>query len=94
MSQPITSDTIVKHADKVIWNRIDDDAIVLNLKTGYYYTLNSVGRDMWKLFDGEHTVRDIGMALCKEYDVDLQQIELDILALLRDCKNEHLITIV
>lgn len=87
-------DTIAKPADKVLWNQIDDEAIVLNLNNGYYYTLNSVGCEMWKLLDGTQTVRNIARVLCEIYDATQEQIESDMLTLLSECQNEELITVV
>ncbi len=92
--QSLELTTIVKPADKVMWSRIDDEAILLNLHNGYYYTLNSVGCDIWKLLDGTQTVQDIARALCTIYEVTQAQSETDLLALLHECLTENLITIV
>ena len=49
--------------------------------------------DIWKLLDGAHTVKNIGIALCEIYDVTEKQVEKDILTLLHECQAEELITI-
>jgi hypothetical protein len=92
--KPLELTTVLKPADKVMWSRIDDEAILLNLHNGYYYTLNAVGCDIWKLLDGTQTVQDIARALCNIYEVTQEQSETDLLALLQECLAENLITIV
>ena len=91
-SESLEFHSIVKPADQVLWSRIDNEAILLNLNNGYYYTLNAVGCEVWNLLDGDQTVKEIATALCNIYDVTQEQLERDLLALLQGCLEEHLLT--
>jgi len=90
----LDTNTIVKPADSVSWSCIDDEAILLNLNNGFYYTLNEVGCEVWKLVNEQRTIREIGIEMCQIYDVDQQQIEQDIWTLFQEMQQEELIGIV
>ncbi len=93
MSENITIHSIVVPVENVSWSCIDNEAILLNLENGFYYTLNEVGCDSWKLIDARRMLKDIGAELCKVYDVDRQQVERDLLTLAEELRREKLITV-
>jgi hypothetical protein len=90
----ITHNSVVKPSDKVLWNTIDDEAIVLNMNNGYYYTLNGVALAMWQACDGNRTIHEAARALIDVYDAPQAQLEQDMVAFFQDCLNESLVTIV
>ncbi len=90
----MNSNTIIQRVEHVAWSNIDDEAILLNLENGFYYTLNEVGCDAWQLLDGKRTLRELGFELCHIYDVDQQQIEQDLYHIFQEMQQEALIQIV
>ena len=86
-------EVVTKHAESVAWNCLDDEVILLNLRNGFYYTLNEVGCDAWQLIDEKRTIREIGREVRKMYDVDLPQIEQDLCLLFQQMYQEGLIVI-
>lgn len=48
---------------------LDDKAILLNLDTGAYHALNSVGTVIWEQFAPDMTLAQIHSAICTRYDV-------------------------
>lgn len=93
MSEHITIHSIVVPVEHVTWSCIDNEAVLLNLENGFYYTLNEVGCDSWKLMDARRMLKDIGEELCEIYDIDRQQVEDDLLALAEELRREKLITV-
>ena len=83
--------TIARPDKQVLCQHIDDEAILLNLQNGHYYTLNPVGAEMWKLLDGTRSIQDIAGILCRIYAAHQDQIEHDMLNLLRECHVEKLV---
>jgi len=61
----------------VPWRRIDTEALVLEVKTGTLYPLNSVGARIWELCDGGRSVADIVAILVTEFDADPATIRQD-----------------
>ena len=69
------------------------EAAILNLKNGVYYGLDPVGARIWNLLQEPRTVNEIGEALLKEYDVEPERCERDLLALLQKLAAEGLIEV-
>lgn len=72
---------------------IDNEAVILNLDSGIYYSLNEVGTKVWGLCDGSNGVRDITAAIVEEFEVQEEIAQKDILELISDLLTEGLVTI-
>ena len=72
---------------------MDGEAVILHLKAGVYYGLDSVGARIWALIQEPKTVDQIKGAILEEYDVEPDQCERDVLALLQELAAEDLIEI-
>jgi hypothetical protein len=67
------------------------DMVLLDLKTGIYYKVNEVGKDMWELIDGRSSLSDIVHKLSETYDVTEETLTEDLGALLDDLIREDLV---
>jgi len=63
----------------------DRSVVILNLKDGVYYELKDVGARIWNLIQQPYSIQSIKNRLIEEYEVDAEQCEVDLLALV-----EHL----
>jgi Coenzyme PQQ synthesis protein D (PqqD) len=50
--------------------QVEGSAVLLDVDSGEYFTLNEVGGRVWDLCDGSRSVSSIAEALSAEYDVD------------------------
>ncbi len=65
----------------VVFRQLDDEAVLLDLKSGTYFGLNTVGTRIWQLL-GERTALGIVLdALVDEYDTRRDELERDLLSL-------------
>lgn len=78
-------------ADKVTDRIIEDEAVILNLDNGQYYTLNYVGTLIWKMLGKQKTLEEISAALKAEYKVDEAHLNKDIASLISNLEHESLI---
>jgi hypothetical protein len=69
------------------------EAAILNLKSGVYYGLNTVGARIWSLIQEPRTVENIRDTILNEYDVDPERCESDLLQLLQQLAAEGLIEV-
>jgi hypothetical protein len=69
------------------------EAIILNLKSGVYYGLNSVGSRIWALIQKPKVVSEIIDRILNDFDVDRGRCECDLLALLNKLASAELIII-
>ena len=72
---------------------LDIEAVLVRPDRGEIKVLNEVGARIWALSDGTHSVRDIAVALCAEYDVTPETAETDALAFLNELQRKGLITV-
>jgi len=72
---------------------LSGEAAILNLKSGVYFGLNTVGASIWKLIQEPRTVKEIRDSILKEYDVNPDRCENDILEILQELSTNGLIEI-
>jgi Coenzyme PQQ synthesis protein D (PqqD) len=69
----------------------DPTVVLLNPKSGEYYTLEAVGSRVWQLCDGKSTIAEMAATLSQEFDAPSDVIEGDIVDLVKDLLNEGLV---
>lgn len=72
---------------------LEDEAVILNLKDGVYYGLDPVGARIWELVQQPQSVGAIRDILLKEYEVDPERCEQDLLRLLQEMAARGLIEV-
>lgn len=93
MTDLIDPNAVPRHGGDVIYRVVDGEAILLNLESGYYYSLDPLGSEIWALCDGAHALDDILNHICAGYAVSPAQARGDLLGLLDDLVREGLLTI-
>lgn len=77
--------------DKVTYRVIDNEAVILNLDNGYYYSLNTVGTEIWENMDKKKSLIDILNFLKGKYQFSERGLKTDLMKLVRDLEKEKLI---
>jgi hypothetical protein len=85
--------TIEVIEQNVMSSMIENEVVLLNIKRGLYFSLNSVGSYIWQLLDKPTSVTDIIAQVRSTYDAPEEEVEADVLALLRDFEQEGLIAV-
>jgi hypothetical protein len=57
---------------QVLTTELEDGAVLLDLDRGIYYSLNSVGLEIWRRIDSSRRVEDLATPLLRLFDVDRQ----------------------
>ena len=78
-------------ADKVSYRRIDDEAVILNLENGHYYSLNNVAANIWDAIGKKNRLNDILKRLKTRYRLPEKRLQSDLCALVSDLEEEGLI---
>jgi len=84
--------TVVAAKDQVSCN-LASEVVVLDLKAGVYYGLNSLGARIWNLIQEPKTVGEIRDVILDEFDVDPDRCQRDLVALLSDLASRKLIKV-
>ena len=72
---------------------LGEEAVILNSDKGMYYGLDTVGARIWNLIQNPTRVNEIRDALLKEYEVECDRCEHDLLLLLQKLADEGLIEV-
>lgn len=72
---------------------VGEEAIIIKLSTGAYYSLNDTGAMFWELLDGRRTVADCARVIAAEYEVAPEVVQDDLLELAAEFKQEGLIIV-
>jgi len=70
---------------------IDGEAILINLTSGAYYSLDNAGSLAWELITAGHTLAEVAAAVAARYDVQAAQAEADVARLADELARENLV---
>ncbi|MGH7571507.1 MAG: PqqD family protein [Gemmatimonadota bacterium] len=70
---------------------IDGEAIIINLETGVYYSLDGVGGEVWSLLEGHHPVDAVVASLATRYGASEEQCRADVQSLVGQLTDEGLV---
>jgi hypothetical protein len=87
----ITLGSVVRRADNVMANPVDDDLIMMDIEQGMYYALDTIGANIWERRAQPVKVADLCTQLQQLYQVDSATCEADVLALLNDMAGSGLL---
>ena len=76
---------------EVIHEILDDELVIVNLKTGAYFSLDPVGAVIWEEVDRNATPAEIVSDVKARFDGDAALIEGEVKRLLRELEREQLI---
>ena len=70
---------------------IDGEAIIINLTTGVYYSMDGVGGRIWSLLESQHAVEEVAALIGSEYGVEAERSKGDVLQLAAQLFEEGLV---
>src|SRR5712692_10452836 len=69
------------------------EAILINLKTGVYYSLNEVGTLFWNMLDGQRTIADCAQQIAADYEAPVETVTNDLFELAQNLVKENLVQV-
>jgi hypothetical protein len=84
--------TRLQRSPNATFQVVADEAILIHLQTGVYYSLNEVGTVFWQLLDGQRTLQDCAAQIAAEYNAPQAVILADLEELVADLAKEGLVT--
>ncbi len=70
---------------------IDEEAILINLSTGNYYSMVGVATLIWRLIEQRQSIEEIVVLLASRYGVPPMQARMDVVSLLDQLEAERLV---
>ena len=81
----------IRIPDDVVFRVLGDEAVILNLSTGIYFGLDTVGTRMWQLISEYGSTEKVGEALLAEYEVEEGRLRRDIDFLIQQLTDKGLL---
>ena len=73
--------TKLRRSANATYQVVADEAILIRLDTGTYFSLNKIGTEFWNMLDGAQTIAGHAAALAKKYEVEEAMVTADLLEL-------------
>ena len=83
----------VRVNDDVLFQELQGEAVLLNLKSGVYFGLDPVGTRIWQLFAEHEVLSEVAQAVVAEYDVAEDKCSEDLLKLVDDLEKQELVSV-
>ena len=83
----------VTPTDKVLFQDLERESIMLDLESEYYFSLDDVGTRMWQLLSEHQETATVLAQLLDEYDVDAATLQHDLAALIDQLVAAGLVTV-
>ncbi len=81
---------LIKEED-VLFTSMGEDAVLLHIERGDYYSLNKVGSRLWVLADGSKSIADLASLITQEFEISREVAEKDIMELAEQLVSEGLV---
>ncbi len=88
-------DKVYKRHENVVLRDIVQEIILFPLKqrgeTDFLYNINDTAKFIWDQLDGQKNLAQIAAAVQKEFQVDAQRAEADIVLFIQKLENERIV---
>lgn len=78
--------------NSLISTTIDDELVLLDMDSGFYFALNSVGHDIWQLLEQGKSQEEVIQQLLSEYEVTEEVCRQEVTSFLADLSKHALVT--
>lgn len=87
------ADVRPRRRETVLSREVGETVLLLDTRSGEYFSLEGVGARIWLLCDGERSASEIALAVSAEYGEPLEVVNGDVLELLEDLGQQELIVV-
>ncbi len=77
--------------ESVAWRNVNEEIVILKLKSGEYYTLNEVGQHIWQAISDQQNVEGILKQIVDQFDVTYEKAKEDVMTFLDNMLKESIV---
>ena len=85
--------TRLQRGSQATFQVVAEEAVLIHMHSGTYYSLNRVGTEFWNMLDGQQSIQQLAATLAQKYNVDEAMVAADLLELAEKLKAEDLVDI-
>lgn len=86
----LTPDSVLTRSASASYEVVADEAIIIDVNTGTYFSLNTIGTEFWQMLDGVQTIGQHATAIAEKYSVDAQMVTGDMLEVAQKMVDDNL----
>jgi hypothetical protein len=90
----VTAETILARDSEPAFVTLEDNAVLLSVRRGSYFSLNRVGTQIWNMLVEPRRVGDIFDVLARTHDVDASAMTGDVVEFLETLLKRQLVRVV
>ncbi len=87
----IDSTTVVVRDNEAMFSTMDDEVVILNMKSNNYLGLDQIGARIWELLETPVLVSELCEQMAQEYEGSREQITAGVLRFLAELAREEMI---
>lgn len=84
----------VKVPEQVVFRELENETVLLNLSTGFYFGLDDVGTRMWLAMEKHGRLEEAVFELMDEFDVNTAELQRDLQSLAQELCDQGLLEVV
>ena len=84
-------DKIFKIIDDIVISKINDESVILNLKTGIYFQVNELGSYIVSQLNQYSTFESLNNKITEDFDVAPNKSKKDLLTFIKDLESKGLL---
>ena len=84
-------DKVFKIVDDIVVSEINNESVILNLKTGIYFQANELGSYIVSELDQYSTFESLNNKITEDFDVIPNKSEKDLLTFIKDLESKGLL---
>ena len=89
----MTPSSKITISPNVVSRAVGDETVILDLESGTYFGLDSIGARVWQMMEEGRTLSEICDVMVDEYDVSRETLEQDAVRLASELAAKRLISI-
>ena len=82
---------MIEKNDNLCISEKNNEIVILNMKTGFFWGLQDVSYDIWKAIEKYHDIELIVDEIAKNYNADREEIEVDVKKLIDELEENELV---
>jgi Coenzyme PQQ synthesis protein D (PqqD) len=83
----------VRPNQRVLFQKLDQEAVLLHLESGIYFGLDRVGMDIWRMLPESDSLQQVAQSISTQYGVSDNQSQQDLIELIEQMLQHDLVTL-
>lgn len=89
----IRDNSVIKRNDDIVFNKLDDEIVMMSIKNGQYYGLDDIATSIYEIIETPVTFNELVKKLLDSFDIDENTCRKDVEAFLLQLESKEIVTI-